>query len=77
MLHNWVLRNALLRATFTHQTVLPIEDVMPTKENGQIVESPTEARQAERGPSVAALLAISTVAAIFTLAIIWFVFFRT
>ena len=50
---------------------------MPTKENGQIVESPTEARQAERGPSVAALLAISTVAAIFTLAIIWFVFFRT
>ena len=50
---------------------------MPTKENGQIVETPTEARQAEPGPSVAALLMISTIAAIFTLAIVWFVFFRT
>ncbi|WP_169333023.1 hypothetical protein [Afipia felis] len=48
-----------------------------TKQHGQIVETPTEARQAEPGPSVAALLVISTVAAIFTLAIVWFVFFRT
>lgn len=55
---------------------LAIEDVMPTKQDGRIVETPTEARQAEPGPSVAALLTISTIAAIFTLAIIWFVFFR-
>lgn len=41
------------------------------------VETPTEARQAEPGPSVLALLTISTVAAIFVLAIVWFVFFRT
>lgn len=50
---------------------------MPTKHNGRIVETATEARQAEPGPSVLALLAMSTVAAIFTLAIVWFLFFRT
>lgn len=33
----------------------------------RIVETPTEARQAEPGPSVLALLAVSTVAAIFVL----------
>lgn len=43
----------------------------------RVVETPTEARQAEPGPSVLALLTISTVAAIFVLAIVWFVFFRT
>lgn len=43
----------------------------------RIVETPTEARQAEPGPSVLALLTISTIAAIFVLAIVWFVFFRT
>lgn len=46
-------------------------------ENHQrIVETPTEARQGERGPSVLALLTISTIAAGFVLAIVWFVFFR-
>ena len=50
---------------------------MATRQNHQIIETPTEARQAEPGPSVAALLAISTIAAIFTLAIVWSVFFRT
>lgn len=50
---------------------------MVTKEHGQIVETPTEARQAESGPSVAAVLVVSTIAAVFTLAIVWFVFFRT
>jgi len=54
-----------------------IEDGMPTKQDEQIVETPTEARQAEAGPSIAALLTISSIAAAFTLAIIWFVFFRT
>jgi len=45
--------------------------------HGRVVETATEARQAEPGPSVLALLTISTVAAIFVLAIIWFIFFRT
>lgn len=43
----------------------------------RIVETPIEARQAERGPSVLALLTVSTIAAGFVLAIVWFVFFRT
>lgn len=43
----------------------------------RIVETPTEARQAEPGPSILALLTVSTVAAIFVSAIVWFVFFRT
>jgi hypothetical protein len=33
---------------------------MPIKKHGIIIETPTEARQAEPGPSVLALLAIST-----------------
>ena len=48
-----------------------------TREDHHIVETATEARQAEPGPSVAALLAISTGLAILILAVIWFVFFRT
>ena len=43
----------------------------------QIVETPTEARQGEPGPSVAALLVVSTGLAILILGVIWFVFFRT
>ena len=43
----------------------------------RVVETPTEGRQAEPGPSILALLAISTIAAAFVLAIVWFVFFRT
>ena len=50
---------------------------MATKQQGRIVETPTEARQAERGPSVFALLAVSTGLAILALGIVWFVFFRT
>jgi len=48
-----------------------------TREHDQIVETATEARQGEPGPSVAALLTISTGLAILILAVIWFVFFRT
>lgn len=44
---------------------------------GKVVETAREARGAEPGPSVLALLTISTVAAIFVLGIVWFVFFRT
>lgn len=48
-----------------------------TKEKGQIVESATEARQAEPGPSILALLTISTGLAVLILGVVWFVFFRT
>ncbi len=49
---------------------------MATKEHGQIIETPTEASQGERGPSVLALLAISTGLAVVILGVIWFVFIR-
>lgn len=50
---------------------------MAVKQNGQIIETATEARQAEPGPSVLALLSMSTGLAVIILAIVWFVFFRT
>jgi hypothetical protein len=54
-----------------------IEDTMATRRHDQIVETPTEARQAEPGPSVLALLTVSTGLAVLILGVIWFVFFRT
>jgi hypothetical protein len=53
------------------------EVAMASKQQGRIVETPTEARQAEPGPSVLALLAVSTGLGILLLGIVWFVFFRT
>jgi hypothetical protein len=50
---------------------------MATREHDRIVETTTEARQGEAGPSVLALLTASTGLAILILAIVWFVFFRT
>jgi hypothetical protein len=50
---------------------------MAIRRNDQIIETPTEARQAEPGPSVLALLTASTGLAILILGVIWFVFFRT
>jgi hypothetical protein len=50
---------------------------MATKKHGIIVETPTEARQAEPGPSVLALLIISVGLAVLILGGVWFVFFRT
>jgi hypothetical protein len=49
---------------------------MAIREHDQIVETPTEARQAEPGPSVLSLLAVSTGLAVLILGILWFVFFR-
>jgi hypothetical protein len=49
---------------------------MATQRHGQIIETPTEARQAEPGPSVLALLSISTGLAVLILSVVWFVFFR-
>jgi hypothetical protein len=57
--------------------LIAIEGTMATQQQGRIVETPTEARQAEPGPSVLALLAASTGLAILILGIVWFVFFRT
>jgi hypothetical protein len=54
-----------------------IEGNMATRQHGRIVETPTEARQAEPGPSVLALLMISTGLAVLILGLVWFVFFRT
>ncbi len=50
---------------------------MPEQDNGRIVETATEARQGERGPSMLALLTVSTLLAIIVLAVLWFVFFQT
>ena len=50
---------------------------MATHRQDRIVETPTEARQAEPGPSVLALLTISTGLAVLILGVLWFVFFRT
>ena len=50
---------------------------MATRQHPQIIETPTEARQAEPGPSVLALLAVSTGLAMLILGVVWFVFFRT
>jgi hypothetical protein len=50
---------------------------MATREQRQIVETPTEARQGEPGPSVLALLTVSTGLAVLILGVIWFVFFHS
>jgi hypothetical protein len=50
---------------------------MAVKQRGVIVETATEARQAEPGPSMLLLLTISTSLAVLILGLVWFVFFRT
>jgi hypothetical protein len=50
---------------------------MPIKKHGVIIETPTEARQAEPGPSVLLLLMISTGLAVLILGGVWLAFFRT
>jgi hypothetical protein len=49
---------------------------MAKKQRGQIVETATEARQAEPGPSVLLLLVISLCLAVLILAGVWYAFFR-
>jgi hypothetical protein len=49
---------------------------MATRRHRQIIEPPTEVRQAEPVPSVLALLSVSTGLAMLILGAIWFVFFR-
>jgi len=50
---------------------------MAIKKDGRIVETATEARQAEPGPSVLAIVIASTGLAIVILLGLWFAFFRT
>jgi hypothetical protein len=50
---------------------------MPIKKHGIIIETPTEARQAEPGPSTLLLLVTSLGLAVIIMAAIWFVFFRS
>jgi hypothetical protein len=45
-------------------------------EYDRIIETTTQARQAEAGPSVLALLSASTGLAVLILGVLWFVFFR-
>jgi hypothetical protein len=45
---------------------------MPTKKHGIIIETPGEARQAEPGPSVLALLTISTALSALILGGLWY-----
>jgi hypothetical protein len=54
-----------------------IEGIMATRQDRQIIETPTEARQSEPGPSVLALLIVSTGLAMLILGLAWFVLFRT
>lgn len=47
------------------------------RSDGQIIETPTEARQAEPGPSILLLLIVSLTLSLIILGGVWFVFFRT
>jgi len=47
------------------------------KKHGIIIETPTEARQAEGGPSVLLLLSVSLILVVLGMAVVWYVFFRT
>jgi hypothetical protein len=47
------------------------------KDKEKIIETATEARQGERGPTVFNVLTISMAATIIVFAIVWFIFFRT
>jgi hypothetical protein len=50
---------------------------MAVRKHGVIVETATEARQAEPGLSILLLLIASVSVAVAAMAIVWFVFFRT
>jgi hypothetical protein len=47
------------------------------KEQHRIVETATEARQAELGPSILLILIVSVVLATTILGVLWFFYFRT
>jgi hypothetical protein len=53
------------------------DTIMAKLEDGRIVETPTEARSAERGPSILVLLTVSVVLAVVMMGAVWTVFFKT
>ena len=69
MIGNWALTSRAAKSGADEAT-------MATQQERQIVETATEARQAEPGPSVLALLAVSTGLAVLILGVVWFAFFR-
>jgi hypothetical protein len=83
IVQNHALARYLAPSTLTGFTLAGLaphqrnEVPMAVREEHQIVETPTEARQAEPGPSVLALLLVSTGLAVLILGVLWFVFFRT
>jgi hypothetical protein len=50
---------------------------MVTKKHGVFIETPTEERQAEPGPSVLLLLVILAALAVSLLGVVWLLFFQT
>jgi hypothetical protein len=50
---------------------------MVKKKHGVIIETPTEARQAEPGPSILWMLVSGVAIAVAALGVVWFLFFRT
>jgi cobalamin biosynthesis Mg chelatase CobN len=50
---------------------------MAEEQKGRILETATEARQAEPGPSIFLVLIVSVILAVAILGIVWFIFFRT
>jgi cobalamin biosynthesis Mg chelatase CobN len=50
---------------------------MPEEQKGRIVETATEARQAEPGPSIFLVLIVSVILAVAILGVVWFIFFKT
>jgi hypothetical protein len=50
---------------------------MVKKKHGVMIETTTEARQAEPGPSILLLLITSVSIAVIAMAFVWFLFFRT
>ena len=70
-------REATSRPRMPAQTACRFEGVMATRNDHRVVETPTEARQGELGPSVVALLAVALGLAVLVLAVVWFAFFRT
>jgi hypothetical protein len=66
-------RNGWLASELIHSKELSF---MPTQKHGLIIETPTEARQAEPGPSILMVLVISTILAVLVLGGVSSSFFR-
>jgi hypothetical protein len=49
---------------------------MVKKKHGVIIETPTEARQAEAGPSILWILLTSVAIAAAAMGVVWFLFFK-